>query len=547
MPAANRDFKRTLGVAFAAWLAVCCLAKIQADEAPQPEGLGPAPAAVAHTPSAAAQSTPATDKNSATVEPVNFTVDIAPIFAMRCIKCHGPEKRSGGLRLDAFNFAEAGGDSAKPIIGGTLETNELWARVSSSDRSYRMPKNAPPLSEEDLTRIKRWVSEGTAWTTRAAGAQGSLDKPFYGDWLFRAGDFADRYKFELDYATPYAVAFVALQLLLLVVARSKTAYRRGRSWTTGKAARFCKLCGETKTRELVLVWLLLVAAGGLVVMRGHDIRLAADLATSQMQLAKVERPSSRTVFGWPLKPVRPNHARRVAGTYYRGNCERNPELFNGGNYLTAIFRISLCDARHEAVQVGSPAPAEGLFVKMELERAPGTTETLFSKQLMASVFLSEQFLHVDTTKLDKPVARLETLEEAQRWVAYVPIGSPDATGKLGGLIYVYTGRIDDEMLRGDAHYGIQYDLVFDGGRLTAQSDLWMSSFGNSSVALPDPSGMIPFHEWFDYRPMPVIEGENSKDPKLLGVDEYVKKGLIAPQPSPPSDQSPKEKADQREE
>ena len=37
--------------------------------------------------------------------------------------------------------------------------------------------------------------------------------------------------------------------------------------------------------------------------------------------------------------------------------------------------------------------------------------------------------------------------------------------------------------------------------------------------------------------MPVIEGENSKDPKLLGVDEYVKKGLIAPPPQPSAPQS----------
>jgi hypothetical protein len=28
--------------------------------------------------------------------------------------------------------------------------------------------------------------------------------------------------------------------------------------------------------------------------------------------------------------------------------------------------------------------------------------------------------------------------------------------------------------------------------------------------------------------MPAISGENSQDPQLLGVDEYVKKGLIPP-------------------
>ena len=31
---------------------------------------------------------------------VDFERDIQPLFADRCIKCHGPEKQKGGLRLD---------------------------------------------------------------------------------------------------------------------------------------------------------------------------------------------------------------------------------------------------------------------------------------------------------------------------------------------------------------------------------------------------------------------------------------------------------------
>ena len=82
--------------------------------------------------------------------PVDFAIQIQPILEAHCLGCHGPKKRSGGLRLDAFSYVAAGGDSAKPILGGTLETNELYARVSSHERTYRMPKNAAPLLEEEI-------------------------------------------------------------------------------------------------------------------------------------------------------------------------------------------------------------------------------------------------------------------------------------------------------------------------------------------------------------------------------------------------------------
>jgi hypothetical protein len=153
---------------------------------------------------------------------------------------------------------------------------------------------------------------------------------------------------------------------------------------------------------------------------------------------------------------------------------------------------------------------------------------------MASVFLSEQFYDAKEESLrDKPT-RLEVVEPAHRWVAYVPVGSLSEKKTLKGLIYVYTGRIDGESVRGEPHYAIKYDLESSEGKLSDNSDVWMNSFGNSAVALPEPEGRIPYREWFDYRPIPPIVGENTKDPKLLGVEEYVRKGLIKAPATKPS-------------
>ncbi len=96
------------------------------------------------------------------------------------------------------------------------------------------------------------------------------------------------------------------------------------------------------------------------------------------------------------------------------------------------------------------------------------------------------------------------------------------------------GHVHDDIIDGDVSYAIKYDLVVTDNRLGAESDLWMSSFTVSPFADPIPPGNLPFTEWFDYRPIPPISGENSKDPKLLGAQEYIDKGLLpadaVPQP-----------------
>jgi hypothetical protein len=157
------------------------------------------------------------------------------------------------------------------------------------------------------------------------------------------------------------------------------------------------------------------------------------------------------------------------------------------------------------------------------------------------VLLVRNFYEPPNTKLKERPVRLEIVEPAMRWNASVPIGLPDQGRRLDGVIYIYTGQVNNGELNGSLHYGIQYALVFVDGKLSPESDLWMDSFGNAAFAPPPPPGKLPYREWFDYRPMPAITGENSKDPKLLGVEEYIKQGLIKPDASKPpaaSGQSP---------
>ncbi len=163
-------------------------------------------------------------------ELVDFDTQIEPIFRRQCLKCHGDE-RSGGLRLDSRQSAAAGGDSGKPILGGTLDTNELYQRVSSDDRTYRMPKNSDPLDEGEIETIKRWVGQGTPWPR-------SEPPTTINSWLNAMDRFIRLHDREIRLLRGYAPFFLAAQLVLFAISRARTASRRGRPWALGAGRRF---------------------------------------------------------------------------------------------------------------------------------------------------------------------------------------------------------------------------------------------------------------------------------------------------------------------
>jgi len=75
---------------------------------------------------------------------VNYARDVQPIFAARCYSCHGPKLHLSGLRLDEPSYLNA----IKP---------KLIARVSSPDKSFRMPPTGAPLTAHQIATLRSWV------------------------------------------------------------------------------------------------------------------------------------------------------------------------------------------------------------------------------------------------------------------------------------------------------------------------------------------------------------------------------------------------------
>lgn len=235
-------------------------------------------------------------------------------------------------------------------------------------------------------------------------------------------------------------------------------------------------------------------------------------------------------FGYPPVPKRPDTDRRVSGSYYRGNDERSPKLFNEGNYRTATFHVSLCDAVGETVEIGDDVDGRDIFLKLEIDRPPFTPDFLYDPDMMGTMFL--------TTQCDRFLGRYEPIADAvgltevepmQKWEALYPIRRQCCGGsEVRGTVYVcekhfYQPRLTFlERQRGGSrfHYGLRYDLQIRDGVLADASDVYMGALYRTRKL---PTWRVPMTQWFSHEPIPVLPGENVDDPELLGVTDHIAK------------------------
>lgn len=97
-------------------------------------------------------------------EPMSFTRDVRPILSQHCYKCHGPDQRKGGLRLDDAAAATAPAKSgAVAIVPGKPDESELLQRVSSPHDDEFMPPEGKRLTEAQISKLRTWIGEGAKY------------------------------------------------------------------------------------------------------------------------------------------------------------------------------------------------------------------------------------------------------------------------------------------------------------------------------------------------------------------------------------------------
>ena len=97
---------------------------------------------------------------------VTYAGQIKPIFEKSCIKCHGPEKQKGKLRLDSLEAVLKGGQDGKVVLPGKSAESVLVhnvAHVGDEDNFMPPPDNKdkiPPLNKEQIGLIRAWIDQG---------------------------------------------------------------------------------------------------------------------------------------------------------------------------------------------------------------------------------------------------------------------------------------------------------------------------------------------------------------------------------------------------
>jgi YHS domain-containing protein len=273
-----------------------------------------------------------------------------------------------------------------------------------------------------------------------------------------------------------------------------------------------------------LGFLALLAIGG-ETLSAHHKRAAAEQRLAEDALENWIHFATFTDYGVPPIPSPPSHSHRLDVTYYRGNDERSPLLFNGGFYRTSSFDLTVCRADGIPLVPGNPAPPiDDLFLKVQINRAPGTPDYFWTPERMDLMFATREsgkflgrFEPVDDA------ITLDTLEPMQRWEIRYPLAAfvaPATPDRVEGIVYLCEKRFDanDRLVGGRFHYGFQFALDFAEGEIQAASSLWMGSLYRSRILR---IWQIPEREWLSTDPIPVIEGEHlTEDPEILGISGH---------------------------
>ena len=94
---------------------------------------------------------------------VEFERDVRPLLTARCVACHGPAKRKGGLRLDRKADALGGGEDGPVIVAGKGAESPLVRLAAGVEPDRVMPPKGPRLTTEQVGILRAWVDQGADW------------------------------------------------------------------------------------------------------------------------------------------------------------------------------------------------------------------------------------------------------------------------------------------------------------------------------------------------------------------------------------------------
>ncbi len=106
----------------------------------------------------------------------NYSDHIKPVLRQYCFKCHGDDKQEADLNLQGYASLLRGGGSGKVVEAGRASQSVLFQAISNPDADARMPPNSPPLPQEKIELIRRWIDAGLL---ESAGGKSMVKQPAF--------------------------------------------------------------------------------------------------------------------------------------------------------------------------------------------------------------------------------------------------------------------------------------------------------------------------------------------------------------------------------
>lgn len=103
-----------------------------------------------------------------------FTQTVAPALENSCVRCHGPDKQKGDLRLDSLASVLLGGKSGPALVPGNPEKSLMLRLARHWDPKREMPLNGKKLSDNKLTALQKWIAGGAPWPADSGVLAGSI-------------------------------------------------------------------------------------------------------------------------------------------------------------------------------------------------------------------------------------------------------------------------------------------------------------------------------------------------------------------------------------
>jgi WD40 repeat protein len=99
--------------------------------------------------------------------PVNFEEHVKPILRQHCLKCHGDDKQESDLNMQTYEALLRGGSGGNVVEAGRSGQSVLFEAITNKDADGRMPPNSPPLPQEKIELIRKWIDTGLLQTTNS--------------------------------------------------------------------------------------------------------------------------------------------------------------------------------------------------------------------------------------------------------------------------------------------------------------------------------------------------------------------------------------------